>query len=195
MKTIKAKITFTEEVLGMSPANENIYRDFIASKAPDAELAEEEIERIGAEAFVDKQMTVFPKEDGKPFVYDYQIKGYFKDTAGALRKVEGTKSSKLKAYKKEIDKLIFPAPRKIFFEGVEKIGECQRPLRAQTMQGERVSIAISEVIPAGASITFEVACMCDGDADLVREWLDYGVYAGFGQWRNSGKGRFTWEEI
>ena len=33
------------------------------------------------------------------------------------------------------------------------------------------------------------------DEALVREWLDYGAYSGIGQWRNSGKGRFTWEEI
>ena len=30
---------------------------------------------------------------------------------------------------------------------------------------------------------------------VCREWLDYGRVRGIGQWRNSGKGRFTWEEI
>ena len=29
----------------------------------------------------------------------------------------------------------------------------------------------------------------------VREWLDYGKFSGIGQWRNSGHGRFTWEEL
>lgn len=29
----------------------------------------------------------------------------------------------------------------------------------------------------------------------IREWLDYGKLRGIGQWRNSGKGRFEWEEI
>ena len=29
----------------------------------------------------------------------------------------------------------------------------------------------------------------------VREWLDYGMYRGLGQWRNSGKGRMVWEEL
>ena len=27
---------------------------------------------------------------------------------------------------------------------------------------------------------------------VVREWLDYGQLRGIGQWRNSGKGRFTY---
>jgi len=29
----------------------------------------------------------------------------------------------------------------------------------------------------------------------LREWLDYGKLKGFGQWRNSGKGRFSYEII
>lgn len=195
MKEIKVKVTFFEDVLGMSPANENIYRDFIGSKSPDAASVDEEVEALGAEAYTEKQMTVFPKEDGVPFIWDYQIKGFFKDACGGLRKVKGTHSSKEKAYKKTIDKLIFPEPRKIFFEDFGTIGECQRPLRASTPQGERISLAISEEIKAGASLTFSVMCLCDENVDLVREWLDYGKYSGFAQWRNSGKGRFTWEEV
>jgi hypothetical protein len=38
-------------------------------------------------------------------------------------------------------------------------------------------------------------CLLDSDMKLVREWLDYGRLRGIGQWRNSGRGRFTWEEI
>lgn len=33
------------------------------------------------------------------------------------------------------------------------------------------------------------------DAETVREWLDYGQLRGLFQWRNSGKGRFVWEEV
>ena len=73
------------------------------------------------------------------------------------------------------------------------IGECQRPLRAQTAQGERVSLANSEEIPAGATCEFEVLCMDDTHEKAVYEWLDYGELRGIGQWRNSGKGRFVYE--
>lgn len=196
MKEIKVKLTFIEPVLGTSSANEDIYRDFIGSKAPDASTVDEEVAAIGADAVVEKGMTVFPRmEDGAPFLYDYQVKGFFKDTCGGLRKVKGTESSKIKAYKKEIDRLIFPAPRCIPFRFEGEVGECQRPLRAQTAQGERVSLAISEQIPSGATVEFTVACLSDDHEKAVREWLDYGKYSGIGQWRNSGKGRFTWEEI
>lgn len=107
----------------------------------------------------------------------------------------GTKSSKIKAFKKEIDGLIFPEPRqiKINFDG--DIGNCQRPLRASTAQGERIALANSETIPSGATIEFTVVCLVDSYIDTVKEWLDYGKYRGLGQWRNSGKGRFLWQEL
>ena len=112
-----------------------------------------------------------------------------------LRKVPGTKSSKIKAYKKEIDGLIFVKERQIpiHFEGT--IGNCERPLRGQTPQGEKTALANSESIPAGAWIEFTVQCLTDGLAGAVTEWLDYGMLRGLGQWRNSGKGRFQWERI
>lgn len=196
MKTLKVKLTFTDPILGTCPQNEDIYRDFIGSKAPDASTVDDEVASLGADAVVEKGKTVFPRmDDGTPFLYDYQIKGFLKDTVGGLRKVKGTQSSKIKAYKKEIDKLIFPEPRciPILFDG--SVSECQRPLRAQTMQGERVSLAISESIPAGATVDFTITILSDDHEALVKECLDYGRFSGIGQWRNSGKGRFTWEEI
>ena len=141
-------------------------------------------------------MTVFPRdENGNPIFWDYQVKGFFKDACGMLRKVSKTKSSGIKAYKKQIDGLIFIQERKIPFVYDGNIGNCQRPLRAQTAQGERISLANSETIPAGATLEFTVECLVDSDMDAVREWLDYGRLRGLGQWRNSGKGRFTWEEV
>lgn len=196
MVTMHVRLTFDEPLLGTSPANSEIYREFIGSKAPDAASVEDEVASLGADAVAEKGMTVFPRlEDGTPFLWDYQIKGFFKDACGVLRKVPGKRSSKIKAYKKEIDGLIFPQPRKIPLALSGPIRECQRPLRAQTAQGERVSLAMSEEVPEGSAVEFDVVCLDDGQADNVREWLDYGALRGIGQWRNSGKGRFTWEEL
>lgn len=205
MRTINAKITFTEDILGTQPADPDVYRNFIASKAPDASTIEDEVAAIGADAVAEKNMTIFPRmENGRPFLYDYQIKGFFKDTAQALQRLKGndqdglarvTCSTEMKAYRKIIDGLIFPNPRQIPFEFDGDIALCQRPLRASTPLGERVALNISEAIPAGATITFSVTCLNDQHIDAVREWLDYGIYRGIGQWRNSGKGRFTWEEL
>ncbi len=194
MKTIKVKLKFTEPILGTAPANEEIYREFIGSKAPDAGTIDDEVEALGVDAVAEKGMTIFPKlEDGTPFFWDYQIKGFFKDTAGGLRKVKGTECSKVKAYKKEIDKLIFVSPRRIAINYEGKMGKCERPLRAQTMQGERISLACSEEIPAGAETEFEIILLKDDHEALVKEMLEYGRFSGIGQWRNSGKGRFEYE--
>lgn len=204
MKKIHVTATFIEPLLGTAPKNEEIYRDFIGSKAPDASTVEDEVAAIGADAVTEKGMTVFPRNaGGKPIIWDYQIKGFFKDACGMLSRVGGksedgkkkkvNESSKLTAYKKIIDGLIFVTPRQIpiLFDG--EIGTCQRPLRAQTMQGERVSLAISEEIPDGAKIEFDVVCLSDEHEAAVKEWLDYGILRGLGQWRNSGKGRFVCE--
>ena len=197
MKVLKVKITFTEEMLGTSSANPDIHREFIASKAPDAKSKEEEVAAIGVDDAVEKSMTVFPRINGKPIAYDHQWKGFFKDSCSALSRVPDTRSNKLKAYKKIIDGLIFPKPRHIELQLPEgqRIGNCQRPLRAQTAQGERIALANSETVPAGTVCVFEILMMDDGLEKVIREWLDYGQFKGFGQWRNSGKGRFTWEEI
>ena len=196
MKTMRVRLTLTEEMLGTASNNPEIHSEFIASKAPDAKSREEEIESIGVDAEVEKGMTVFSKdENGNPFLWDYQIRGFFKDACGMLRKVSTMKSSKLKAYKKEIDGLIFVQERKIpiLFDGT--IGNCQRPLRAQTAQGERISLANSETIPAGATLEFTVECLVDADMDYVVEWFDYGRLRGLGCWRNAGKGRYLWDEL
>lgn len=195
-RILKVKVTTFEEMLGTSSANPEIHEEFIASKAPDAMSREEEVAAIGAEEVFEKGMTVFPRgKDGRPIVWDYQWKGFFKDAAGALRKVPGSKCGAIKAYKKEIDGLIFPEPRMIpiLFDG--EIGICQRPLRGQTAQGERIALASSECIPAGAVMEFEIRLLLPEHEKAVREMLDYGRLRGFGQWRNSGKGRFTWELV
>lgn len=196
MKTIKVRVTYTEDLLGTANANPDIHREFIASNAPDAPSREEEIEAIGVDAMVDKSMTVFPRDaDGEPFTWDYQWKGFFKESCSMLRRVDKTKSKALKAYKKEIDGLVFVSPRKIplVLPDGESIGNCQRPLRAQTMQGERVALANSETVPAGTTQEFEILLYKDDLEAAVIEWLDYGRVHGTGQWRNSGKGRFEYE--
>lgn len=75
------------------------------------------------------------------------------------------------------------------------MGYCSRPLRAMTMQGERVSIAKSESVPAGSTLTFTLLILDDKLEDVVTECMNYGILRGMGQWRNSGKGRFTYEAV
>ena len=196
MHILKARLTFQEEALGTASNNPKIHSEFVASKAEDAKSMEEEVAAIGAEGVVEKAMTVFPRNgSGNPILWDYQIKGFFKDSAAALKKVPGTKASKVKAFKKEIDGLLFVCPRMIPLNMPSDLGSCERPLRASTPMGERVALANSETAPAGTTIEIEIQCLTKDMLELARECLDYGILRGIGQWRNSGKGRFKWEEI
>lgn len=196
MKTMKVRLTLIEEALGMTPADKDIHETYIASNAPDAPSMEEEIAAMGVNEVVDKQKTIFPKlEDGTPYFWDYQMRGMFKDAIGMLRKVPGTACSKLKAYKKAVDGLLFVDERKIPIHLSGPMGDCQRPLRACGPQGERVALAHSETVPAGSWIEFTITMYTDDLEEVVRECLDYGRRRGLGQWRNSGRGIFGWEEV
>lgn len=206
MKEIKVRITFTEEVLGTSPANEEVYKDFIASKSPDASTLEDEVAAIGVDEVTEKSMTIFPKmADGTPFIYDYQMRGFFKEACGILKKIPHTVSSGIKANKKLIDNYVFINERQIPIDmHGGRMGVCQRPLRASTMQGERIALAMSETVPEGSTIEFTVTLVVEKEPakkgaeaidyeQALLEWLDYGKLKGYGQWRNSGKGRFHYE--
>ena len=62
-----------------------------------------------------------------------------------------------------------------------------------TAQGPRVSLAKSEVVPAGAKLSFTLKVMDDSPLDkkTLKKLLSYGECSGLGQWRNAGYGSFT----
>ncbi len=209
MKHLNVRLTLTEELLGTESADPKIHETYIASRVhenKDETLTEDELKAMSEEevqavvdAQVEKAMTIFGRnKNGEPVLWDYQIRGFFKSACKMLSKVSDTKSSKCKAYRQNIDGRIHvygAEGRKIPLWLSGEIEDCQRPLRAQTAQGERVALANSEAAPAGTMMLFEVQCLVDSDVPMVREWLDYGTVCGLGQWRNSGKGRFVWEEL
>lgn len=200
MKELKVRITLTEKMLGTTNADPEIHKKYIASKAPNAASLEEEVATAGVEEVARNAMTVFPRlEDGTPFLWDYQIKGFFKDSCSALQRCKGSEvakeSCKLKAFKKVIDGCIFVEPRKIPIQLSGEMGVLERPLRAATAQGERISLASSETVPAGSTIEATIVMLSEDHEALVREWLDYGRFRGLLQWRSAGFGSFVWEEI
>ncbi len=200
MKKLKICVTLMEEMLGTAAADKKIHETYIASKAEDAEKIEEEIEAIGVDGVVEKSMTVFPRDtDGCPILWDYQVRGFLKESIGFLKKAGDAKAcAGLKAHKKAVDGTIFVQPRRIRLEmpaNGGEMGDCQRPLRAETAQGPRTALANSETVPAGTQFTFDVICFNDGDAKAVIEAMDYGIFHGMGQWRNSGKGAFDYEVL
>lgn len=199
---MKVKITFTEPVLGTLSGNKEIAEEFIISKRPDGQ-SEEESQCIPEEE-LEKSSTIFAKTDGEPHLWNYQIEGFLKEACAAMVHISTMTKEELKKvrlteylYKKTVDEMIFVSPRKIFLELPEgaKLAFCERPLRAQTMRGERIALARSEMAPAGTVVNIEVSTLNPKLTDFIKKWLDYGTLKGIGQWRNSGMGRFGWELI
>ena len=112
-----------------------------------------------------------------------------------LRRVPKNPNGTLKAYKKVIDGLVFVNPRQILLDLAGKLEWLERPLRAQTAQGERIALARSETAPVGSKIVIEIQLLDPNLDGCVKSWLDYGKLRGLGQWRNASYGRFTWKEV
>lgn len=209
MEKMKIRIILTEEALGTAPNDPDVYSTYIAGKAPTMAAVAQELSALDRpEGLDEKGLTVFGRSsDGEaPIFWDYQIRGFFKDACSMLSRSAGkdaatgkkrvtNKSSALKSYKKVIDGNIFVLPRQIRIKFSGEMGLCQRPLRAETMQGPRTALAASETVPAGSSMDMTIITADRAMMDTVEEWLDYGILRGLGQWRNSGKGKFRWVEL
>ncbi len=192
---LQIELTLTEPLLGTCPGDPEIAATYIQNKHPDgpaSEGAAAEAEAAPVEEQIELASTYFARnEKGEPCLWDYQIKGFFKDAQSAMNRLPG---KKMPAHKKIIDGLIFVYPRMIPIQLSGDLDFCQRPLRTSGPSGDRVALARSEQAPIGSKLTIEVMLLDPKHANFVYEWLDYGILKGLGQWRNSGKGRFIWRE-
>ncbi len=186
--------TFTEGLLATKPNDSAVHETYIAAKRRDGVASDEldaEARTLAEIADLEKGVTVFHRTpDGRPMVWDYQIKGFLKEAVKALRRDPETACAKLKNYKGVIDGSVFVKPRQIplVLPDGASIGTCQRPLRAQTMQGERVALAQSEEAPAGTKMEFSVLLLAPGLEAALAECWQYAQLRFMGAWRNSGKG-------
>ena len=197
----RVRLTFTSDLLGTTPMNVDVLTNHVQGRE-DQGIPADELETTpeGSE----KGMTGFHTlPDGTLILYDYVIKGFFKDACSMLRRVRGSVSFSLRAHKKVIDGLVFVTPRQLRLQlpdGAE-VGTMTRPLRAQTAQGERMALACSQTVPAGTVLVFDLTILgklfASGSKDLtdqlLEEWFAYGALRGLGQWRNAGWGTFTYE--
>jgi len=208
---MKVRWTFTEPLLGTVVGNPEVAADYISSKHPNG-MQQDEVEALPVDVEADieedtrKATTYFYRgPDGKaPMVMDYQIKGHFKGAMDAILLSEVYTKGELKKFgltrymhKRTIDKLVFPSPRfiPIILPDEAEMSFVERPLRAETMKGERIALARSEAAPIGSYIEFEVEWLNEKLYEWVKRWMDYGKFGGFLQWRGGGYGRFTWEDL
>jgi CRISPR/Cas system CSM-associated protein Csm4 (group 5 of RAMP superfamily) len=81
-------LTLVEPMLGTKPKNKAVYSTYIADKAkalhPEKEgEIDAEVEDISE--IEDKGWTGFSEDAEGYFIYDYQVKGFFKEVGNALR--------------------------------------------------------------------------------------------------------------
>ena len=210
METRKYRLTGITPILGSQPANPDVRTAYIESKAPDpAAATAEERELLKYEDLDDKTLTVFlrdPKERDALMLMDYVILGYLKNAIDALKS-----QNHVKAAAGKVDKFVFAAPRHLFIlkDGKRIYDEdsvLERPLRAKTMQGDRVALTASELIEDPWQIEVELTLLPNPEArtdggskaitfDVIEQALSLGRMKGLGQWRNGGYGRFTCERV
>lgn len=192
-KNYRLKVTFITGPLGTQP-QKDVATEYITSKAVDPETGELPADELATlpEA-LEKGTTAFHRLNGAPIYYDYMVKGFIKEAGQVFNGLRGVKNLRSK-----LDNLVFVTPRQIMLNtpAGSEMTYCERPLRAQTAQGPRTSLARSEELPAGTWFECRLEVF-DGPISepLLRDLLSYGEKKGFGQWRNGGRGRFTFELV
>jgi len=218
----RISLAVTEDMLGTAPANPEIYSRFVADKAlkDEKKLAKTEEEKAAVQEKQDdvtreelamlpednaKGITVFRRDptSGALILTDTMIRGFLKEGAAAIGLNGATWGMTTK-----IDRFVFVTnkdKRPIRVIPIIRDGAIvtapddiyERPLRAMTMQGPRVTLAASERVRAPFSLEFYIYIVGLGSTDkgkitpkVLKEWLDYGVYCGLGQYRTGGHGRF-----
>lgn len=200
----KIKVTGISQILGSCPMDKEIFSKYIATKADEAnkDLAIGDVDNITDSA--DKVTGFYRDKDGSPILKGYQLKGFLKEAGKALKD-----QIQVAATASKVDNYVFILERDIpLFDAdgnrIKNIdGYLERPLRAETMQGPRVSLAKSEYLNEGWNFTATIRVIESKgtakskplDAELVKQMLDYGSLKGLLQWRNAGYGSFEYEVI
>lgn len=185
LDTYDVVIRLTERMLGTVPKDPDVYSRYIAAKAPSPDVGAEEMETVPGD--VEKSGWTGFHEDGEGiFIYNYAVLGFLKEAGNTLKDQLGIKNLRSK-----IDQFVYIEPRRIYV-GKEPAGALERPLRAMTMQGPRVTVVRSDYVEAGTEIAFQVRILRNREitADVVRELLEFGQLKGLGQFRNGSYGRF-----
>lgn len=186
MDTLKQgyKIRLVTKMLGTVPKNKEVYAAYIATKGPENSV-DEEVETV--EEIEKGGWTGFHKDD-EVFIYSYMILGFLKNALQTLMENKAVK--KIPAYKKWVDSLVFINPRRLYIGIKEPDGILERPLRAMTAKGPRITVTRSDYLQEGRIIEFEIEIFKNSkgiDHKLMDKLLEYGKYQGLGQWRGSGR--------
>lgn len=192
-------IKLVTKMLGTVSKDPDIYKTYIESKKP---ASIEEDESATVDKIEERGWTGFHRntESKELFIYDYMIRGFLKNAGEVLQstftvekeKKKQTVIEKMRGIRGKIDKFVFVEPRHISLKSETPDGYIERPLRVMTPQGPRVTLARSDYIKEGLELTFTIKLLQNKEVtwEMLNEMLQYGQFAGLGQFRNGGYGRF-----
>jgi hypothetical protein len=181
------EIELIEALLGTVPKNPKVYAEYIASKAPSPDLAEEEVSLENQRETIEKSgWTGFHEDSEGLFLYNYQVLGFLKEAGQTLKEQLGIKNLRSK-----IDNFVYVNPRRIRL-AKEPSGVLERPIRCMTMQGPRVALTRSDYVPEGTRLAFSLVLLDNKEikVETLTELLRFGQLKGLGQFRNGSYGRF-----
>jgi len=187
---INVKLELTTEMLGTIPKDKEVYSSYIETKRPDGGS-----DGVDVESIEEKGWTGFHSDENGIFIFEYMILGFLKHWGNLLKD-----ELKVKALRSKLDDAVYVSPRRIYPKDAtdnvitKPAGVIERPLRAMTMQGPRVSLARSDYLSAGTTFEFIVEIVNiskkEITPDMLRLLFEKGAYKGLGQFRNGGYGRF-----
>lgn len=201
------RLTLLEPMLGTQPRDRALYAAYVAARAAGAAMPAAGVQEVASEVndvqeIEERGWTGFAQDAEGIHLWDYQLRGFLKEAARVLDlSLPGKRKSSVALGPSVIDRHVFVTPRRIRIarEGVplhEPDETLERPLRAMTAQGPRVSLVRSDVVREGATLDISVSLLGDRVThELIERLLDYGALQGLGQWRNGSWGRFSWEAI
>lgn len=203
-----------EKMLGTIPTKRDIFVKFLVEKnGLDLEELKEDLDMVPGldfdsegEPVVDGKgtgvsgFTTFYSDVDGIYLFNYHVLGFLKEAGNVLKEQVPNKMTKdgkpvvgIKNLKSKIDQYVFVEPRQIWLKE-KPDGAYQRPLKAMTMRGPRVSLACSHYVdPLSFDIEIILVENKEISWDTIETLLDYGYFKGIGQWRNASWGSFTWE--
>ena len=211
--SVPVRMEFLTDLLGSAPMNKELflkYQDTKKVKArkhqPPEEIALQESGPVEVDTIpeMEDHLTGFPRDPvtGELFLYNYVVKGFLKNAAACVPlpadHVAQNPKAKLKL-ETQIIRWCFVRPRQLFLGVTAPTDILERPLRAMTMQGPRVTLAASERMQVEGIATPALSVACEVvilpgyhvlTPAAILDLLAYGEYQGLGQWKTGGYGQF-----
>lgn len=188
----EVKLKFRERVYGGIPKTEKMIENYVSSKfgVENVDLAEELKKEVDLVEETEKVSCGFRRDNGRPFLGDYQLKALLKQSATRLRL-----TTKKKGSKQDLTDGLF-VNRKLFFtkdgEPVMDVdGSEEFCGHVQTRKGKRSILKQSEYIEGG-ELAFTIRVIKGGlvSAKNIKDLLLLGQEIGLGSNRSFESGKY-----